>query len=439
MSSQTVRLDTSTAFQIGEKCWGRLQRVNHGSGGSSVPESRRPRLPQSTSHRGKLFYDGDSPCSSQTARTTGLPKGVCLSHNNVISNVEQIKSLYDFSPSEKWAGFLPLYHAYGQCYAILMATILHIPMLVISKFEFLEYLRIVQDHKITRLQTVPPILIMLSKRPETADYDLSSVKEILCGAAPLSRKLQATVARKFNVRITQGWGMTETTCAATGVPYYEEHRTGSVGVVMPNTEVKMMTEEGTEASVGQRGELYVRGPQIALGYWRNPQATLESFDPNEGWLKTGDVAVMDGEGFMSIVDRKKVSHQKALHPSSLALTASPQELIKVQALQVSPAEIEASLIEHADIADAGVVGITLQDSEWPRAYIALKEGSRRKVTETEIQDWLKVRVAKHKQLVGGVAFVPEVPRLASGKIQRKVMKEWAKRDAMSLDPTRPKL
>ncbi|KIX01159.1 uncharacterized protein Z518_08884 [Rhinocladiella mackenziei CBS 650.93] len=352
--------------------------------------------------------------------TTGLPKGVCVSHFNAISNVKQIKSLYDFDPSEKWAGFLPLYHAYGQCYAILMATINHIPILIIGKFEFVKYLQIIQDHKITRLQTVPPILIMLNKRPETDNYDLSSVKEILCGAAPLSKDLEASVSNKFNVRITQGWGMTETTCAATGVPYYEKHRTGSVGVVMPNTEVKMITEEGKEAGIGERGELYVRGPQICLGYWRNKQATLDSFDPVNGWLKTGDVAVMNHEGWMYIVDRKK-------------------ELIKVKGLQVSPAEVEASLLEHPDIADAGVVGITLEDNEWPRAYVLPKEESQGRISEQEIREWLNARVTKHKRLVGGVAFVPEVPRLASGKIERKVMKEWAKRDALAMVNSRSKL
>ena len=114
-------------------------------------------------------------------------------------------------------------------------------------------------------------------------------------------------------------------------------------------------------------------------------------------------------------------------------------MIKVQALQVSPAEVEAALIEHPDIADAGVVGISFDDSEWPRAYVALKEESRGKVTEKEIQEWLNARVSKHKRLVGGVAFIPEVPRLPSGKIQRKVMKEWAKRDAMTVFKSRPKL
>jgi 4-coumarate--CoA ligase len=121
------------------------------------------------------------------------------------------------------------------------------------------------------------------------------------------------------------------------------------------------------------------------------------------------------------------------------LTVLSQELIKVQGLQVSPAEVEASLIEHPDIADAGVVGVTLGDNEWPRAYVALKETSSGKLSEEDIKKWLETRVAKHKRLVGGVAIIPEVPRLASGKIQRKVMKEWAKRDASAIERTSSKL
>lgn len=149
-------------------------------------------------------------------------------------------------------------------------------------------------------------MIMLAKRSETSKYDLSSVKEVLCGAAPLSRDLESRVSKKFNVRITQGWGMTETTCAATGVPYYENHRTGSVGVLMPNTQAKLITDDGKLASIGESGELYVRGPQITLGYWRNEEATLDTFDPASGWMRTGDVAVISKEGWMSITDRKKV-------------------------------------------------------------------------------------------------------------------------------------
>lgn len=164
-----------------------------------------------------------------------------------------------------------------------------------------------------------------------------------------------------------------------------------------------------------------------MRYWRNDAATAESISP-DGWLKTGDVAIVrdrqprpddpegvDNSDWFWIVDRKK-------------------ELIKVNALQVAPAELEAVLLENDDVADAAVVGITLHGEEWPRAYVSLTERSRGgKVTEEGIQEWMKGKVAKHKRLVGGVVFIDEVPKLASGKIQRKVLREWAKRDAGSME------
>ncbi|KAK3071062.1 hypothetical protein LTR53_009322 [Teratosphaeriaceae sp. CCFEE 6253] len=159
--------------------------------------------------------------------------------------------------------------------------------------------------------------------------------------------------------------------------------------------------------------MFIRAPNVCLGYFKNEAATRETLSP-DGWLRTGDVAVVNREGLFWIVDRKK-------------------ELIKVNALQVAPAELEAVLLQHDDIADAAVVGITLHDEEWPRAYVALKEHAQGKVTAQGIQQWMRGKVAKHKLLVGGVAFVDEVPKLASGKIQRKVMREWAKRDAAGVE------
>lgn len=171
-------------------------------------------------------------------------------------------------------------------------------------FQFEEYLQLIQKHKITRLQTVPPIIVMLSKRPEVAKYDLSSVREILCGAAPLGRELQHEVERNLGIRITQGWGMSETTCAVCGVPTGYQAPQGTIGLLKPNSEVKFIDDEGNEVPVGKEGELYVRGPQIAIGYWKNEEATRDTF--GGGWLKTGDVGVMNEEGYLWIVDRKKV-------------------------------------------------------------------------------------------------------------------------------------
>ena len=352
--------------------------------------------------------------------TTGLPKGVCVSHANLIANTAQnahqkyVGTPYSVTshPRETWLGFLPLYHAYGQLYTILIALKLLIPVHVMRTFVYEDFLRVVQEQRVTHLQVAPPIVVMLDKRPETSRYDISSIKQIICGAAPLSGELQNSVGKKFGIEIRQAYGMTELTCGAIQVPGGSSDATGSVGILLPNSECKVINDEGKEVGEGIPGEMYIRGPNVCMGYWKNPSATAETLLEG-GWLKTGDVGVVKND-WMWIVDRKK-------------------ELIKVNGLQVAPAELEAVLLENEDVADAAVVGITLHDEEWPRGYIVLKEEAKEKVSADDILRWMKPRVAKHKQLVGGIAFIDEVPKLASGKIQRKVMREWAKRDAPGVE------
>lgn len=212
--------------------------------------------------------------------------------------------------------------------------------------------------------------------------------------------------------------MTETTCAGIMEPYSDkDDGTGTIGVLIPNTEAKLIDDEGKEVTAeGDRGEILLRGPQMMLRYWRNETATKESFD-EEGFFRTGDVAICkkDDKGRQKwwIVDRKK-------------------ELIKVKGLQVAPAELEAVLLEHPEVADVAVVGISFEEGEeWPRAYVVLQDESKQsgKVGETEIRKFVEGKVAKHKWLEGGVKFVDEVPKLPSGKIMRKVMKDIAKKDA----------
>ncbi|KAK3215803.1 hypothetical protein GRF29_8g1158309 [Pseudopithomyces chartarum] len=298
-----------------------------------------------------------------------------------------------------------------------MAQKLQVPCYIMKQFQYEEFLRTIQEQKVTHLQIAPPIMVMLSKRPETANYNLSSVTDILCGAAPLSKELQTEISKKLNCEIVQGWGMTEVTCGAIHVPGGSIDDSGSVGQLDPNCECMLLDDDGKEVADGQPGELYVRGPNICLRYWRNPEATKETLSP-DGWLRSGDVAVCKN-GWFWIVDRKK-------------------ELIKVNALQVAPAELEAVLLEFDPVADAAAVGITLDGQEWPRAYITLKDEHKGKVTESDIQMYMKEKVAKHKQLVGGIQFVDEVPKLQSGKIKRALIKEWAKRDAQILNGAKPK-
>jgi len=257
--------------------------------------------------------------------TTGLPKGVCVSHHNIVANVEQtIYVKYSGKPfdrtdhpPERWIGFLPLYHAYGQLWTILMCLKLQVPVYVMKQFVYEDFLGSIQKYKITHLQVAPPILVMLSKRPETSKYDISSVTDVLCGAAPLSKELQNDVSNRFGMQINQGWGMTEVTCGALHVPGGVNDDTGSVGQLDPNTELRLLDDEGNEVAVGEPGEMYIRGPQVCLRYWKNEQATAESIDA-DGWLKTGDVAVCDKRGYFWIVDRKKVC--PILIPSFEAVT-----------------------------------------------------------------------------------------------------------------------
>lgn len=241
--------------------------------------------------------------------TTGLPKGVCISHHALIANVEQTIFMRWYpglkkgeTINERWVGFLPLYHAYGQLYVNLMATKVQVPTYIMKQFIYTDFLQHIQDYKITHLQVAPPILVMLNKRPETKDYDLSSVQGILCGAAPLGRELQNAVARDFNVEIKQGWGMTEVTCGS--ILQLEPSDDGNIGKLIPNTECKLVDDDGNEAGYNTPGELHIRAPNVCLRYWKNEEATKEALS-SDGWLKTGDVAVVNKDHLFWIVDRKK--------------------------------------------------------------------------------------------------------------------------------------
>lgn len=305
--------------------------------------------------------------------TTGLPKGVCVTHANLIANAEQSLFLRYAAtatpyvqpphqrpshqrrqqqqqqperrfqpPRETYIGMLPLYHAFGQSWILFIALRLRHPVYVMRAFRYEAFLAAVARHRVTELQVPPPVLAMLCKRPETGAYDLRSLRRVVSGAAPLSRELQNEVRRRFGVQVLQGWGMTEITCAGLFVPGGVPDERGSVGVLAPGTEARLVREDGEEeegGGRGLRGELFVRGPQVCLGYWRNEKATRETIS-EDGWLRTGDVVEVDDKGWFWIVDRKK-------------------ELIKVNALQVAPAELEQLLLENEHIADAAVVGITM--------------------------------------------------------------------------------
>jgi 4-coumarate--CoA ligase len=212
------------------------------------------------------------------------------------------------------------------------------------KFDFLEMLQYVQKYRITDLVLVPPVVVAMAKHPATKKFDLSSVESVGSGAAPLGKEVSEEFERLWStgqVNVKQGWGMTELTCSATSFHPNKRSTSFSVGEMLANCEAKIVLDEaGTiEAPQGERGEIWVRGPNVMKGYWKKPEATKETIT-EDGWLKTGDVAYVDKGGDIFIVDRKK-------------------ELIKVKGLQVAPAELEAILLDHPEVQDVAVIGITV--------------------------------------------------------------------------------
>ncbi|OAK95611.1 acetyl-CoA synthetase-like protein [Phaeosphaeriaceae sp. SRC1lsM3a] len=358
--------------------------------------------------------------------TTGVAKGVMITHKNYVSNCSQQIHLASTHPDyqerlprKRYLCFLPMYHAMAQAIFAVGAPKQRIPVYMMPKFDFLEMLQSIPKYKITDLVLVPPVVVAMAKHPATKKFDLSSVESVGSGAAPLGREVCEEFEKLWppgKINVKQGWGMTELTCAALGYPPGEHSASFSVGEVMVACEAKIvLDDEGkVEAKTGERGEIWVKGPNVMKGYWGKPDATRETMHGE--WLKTGDVAYVDEEKHFFIVDRKK-------------------ELIKVKGLQVAPAELEAILLENTDVQDAAVIGVPHNGDEAPRAYIVPQtpEKATQEVAES-IKKWLAERVSKHKRLEGGVHFVEAIPKNPSGKILRKQL-----RDQAALENTKSKL
>ena len=282
-------------------------------------------------------------------------------------------------------------------------------IVVMPKFSLEEWCSIVQKHRITYSLVVPPVVLALAKSPLVENYDLSSIRMLNSGAAPLSKEVTQGLYDRLKIPVKQAYGLSETG-PVTHMQEWEDWKTamGSVGRLLPNQVAKFMDGGEKEVAEGETGELWINGPNIFLGYLNNKTGTKHALT-NDGYFKTGDVGHQDKEGNFYITDRIK-------------------ELIKYKGFQVAPAELEGLLSCHPLIDDVAVLGIYSEDqaTEVPRAYIVPRKGvDGGKKTEREIHDWLNSKVAHHKKLRGGIKFVDEVPKSASGKILRRVLKEQA--------------
>ncbi|CZR51084.1 probable 4-coumarate-CoA ligase 2 [Phialocephala subalpina] len=353
--------------------------------------------------------------------TTGHPKGVMLSHGNIVANSMMLKA--GEAGNLSWKGgkdgqgdilmaFLPFFHIYGLTCLIHQAIYSGLTLIVMPKFDLEKFCSHIQEYKITFAYVVPPIILLLGKSPVVDKYDLSSIRMMNSGAAPLTKDLVEAVYNRLKIPIKQGYGLSETSPTTHTQPW-DTWRThiGSVGRLLPNQSAKYMSPEEKEVPAGETGELWLKGPNIFLGYLNNPEGTKNALT-SDGYFKTGDVGHQDKDGNFFITDRVK-------------------ELIKYKGFQVPPAELEGILIAHPDIDDVAVIGIQdhEQATEVPRAYVVPKKGVKGdKETEKRIVDWLAKKVASHKKLRGGVSFVDEVPKSVSGKILRRVLKEMAKKE-----------
>jgi len=276
------------------------------------------------------------------------------------------------------------------------ATVVTMP-----RFDLAEFLRLHQEHRITRAYVAPPIAVALAKHPIVDDYDLSDLEQIFSGAAPLSAELALETGARLDCEVVQGYGMTELSPVSHLTPS-GQYKPGSVGVTAPNTETMIVDPEtGKALGLGEDGEVWVRGPQVMAGYLNNPEATASTIDA-DGWLHTGDIGHVDEDGHLYIVDRLK-------------------ELIKYKGFQVAPAELEAMLLTHPAIADAAVIGRPDDEAgEIPVGFVVLKDGQD--ASEDEILAFVADHVATFKRL-GSVTFVDEVPKSASGKILRRLLRD----------------
>jgi acyl-CoA synthetase (AMP-forming)/AMP-acid ligase II len=344
--------------------------------------------------------------------TTGLPKGVMLTHRNLVANLcqcEGMENFEGFGERDVIMAFLPFFHIYGMVVIMMFGVAVGGTIVTMPRFDLQEFLGLVQKYRATVLPLVPPVVLGMVKHPAVAQFDLSSVRLVFSGAAPLGEDIQRELAKKLGCPVVQGYGMTEASPVTHLSPTRNEPiKPGSAGRVVPNTEVKIIdVGTGREAAQGQEGELLIRGPQIMKGYLNQPGETAACLD-REGWYHTGDVGYVDADGFFFIVDRTK-------------------ELIKYKGLQVAPAELEALLVTHPAVLDVAVVRKSDEEAgEVPKAYVVLKpDEPSRATTADAIMGWVAERVAPHKR-IRHLEFVDQIPKSASGKILRRVLMDMDK-------------
>jgi acyl-CoA synthetase (AMP-forming)/AMP-acid ligase II len=336
--------------------------------------------------------------------TTSLPKGVMLTHASIGVNLQQIDALHTMSPEDRIVAVLPFFHIYGMTVLMNVALRKGATVVVLPRFDLVQFLDVLEQHRITRAYVAPPVVLALAKHPAVEGRDFSALQFVLSAAAPLDAELAQACAERLDVEIGQAYGMTELSPGTHLVPdgTARQAPAGTVGKLFPSTEARLVSvETGEDAGPGEPGEIWIRGPQRMKGYFGRQEETDTMIDP-DGWLHTGDIGVVDDDGWWFIVDRVK-------------------ELIKYKGYQVAPAELEAVLLASPDVADAAVIGVyDEKGDEVPKAFVVRAPGSS--ATEDDVLGYVAERTAPYKR-VRRVEFVDAVPKSASGKILRRQLRD----------------
>ena len=343
--------------------------------------------------------DRDLAALPFSSGTSGLPKGVELTHSALVTNVRQGHAALDFREDDVVVAVAPFFHALGFNLLLPASLAAGATVVTLARFDLPDFLRAIQDHRATLTIVVPPIVLALAHHPLVDSFDLSSLRAVGVGAAPLGADTEQRCADRLGCDVSQGLGMTETAALIAAGPL-DRPRRGSVGRLVPGTEARIVDPDShAELAAGRTGELWVRGPQLMRGYRNDPAATARTIDA-DGWLHTGDLCYFDEDGYLYVADRLK-------------------ELIKYKGYQVAPAELEHLLLTHPAVADAAVVPRPdTVAGEVSVAYVAL----RGPATAEELLAYVAERVAPYKRL-RGVRIVESVPRSPAGKLLRRVLAE----------------
>lgn len=341
--------------------------------------------------------------------TTGLPKGVMLSHKNLVCNAYQSVATARITFQDRLLVFVPLYHIYGIM-LMGLAAMTGATIVLMERFDADKCLQLIQEQRITILYSVPQVLAVLNDWPRLHDYDLHTVRFTQCGAAPVPPALARRFEQLTHIPVMTSYGLTEASPGTHSNPVYDPQlmKVETIGLPIHDTRQKIVDIETgqIELGVGGEGELIVQGPQVMQGYWKAPEATAESL--RDGWLYTGDIGWRDEEGYVTITDRKK-------------------ELIKYKGFSVAPAQLEALLLEHVAVADVAIIAKPNEEAgEVPKAFVVLRSGYEN-LSEDELLVWVNGQIAGYKQ-VREIEFINAIPRNPSGKILRRVLKEqeWRK-------------